>query len=146
MTVGSPTLLATLAIGVLLCAGCAPADDPAPAAAPTAWDAVSATGAFRVRVGPRDGEVPIGRFHDWIIAVTDGSGQPVYPARIGVNGGMPGHGHGMPTQPQVTEYLGDGRYLIEGMKFNMAGAWVLAFGVESDASRDRIEIEIELEI
>ena len=27
--------------------------------------------------------------------------------RIGVDGDMPQHGHGLPTRPQVTDYLGD---------------------------------------
>ena len=125
--------------------GCA--EPPAPEAAPaTTWQAVSPSGAFVVEAGPRDGSAPIGQFHHWTVRVLDAAGEPVYPARIGLSGGMPGHGHGMPSQPQVTDYLGDGRYLIEGMNFNMAGAWVLVFGIEADGRRDRVELEVELDI
>ena len=40
---------------------------------------------------------------------------------------MPEHGHGFPTVPEVTEYLGDGKYLVEGLKFSMPGWWVGQF-------------------
>ncbi len=135
-------------VGVLLFAaalGCAeqPGSESAPA---NTWQATSPSGAFSIETGPRDGSAAIGRFHHWTVRVLDAGGDPVYPARIGISGGMPGHGHGMPSQPQVTEYLGDGRYLIEGMNFNMAGAWVLVFGIEADGRRDRVELELELDI
>ena len=141
-------LRAAALLAVLAAAGCAPQgeSDGHDAGAPTVWNVVSETGAYRVEVGPRRDGVPIGQFHDWAIRLLDAGGKPVYPARIGVSGGMPGHGHGMPTQPQVTEYLGDGRYLIAGMKFNMAGRWVLVFGIESPDARDRVEVDIDLEI
>ena len=34
---------------------------------------------------------------------------------------MPEHNHGFPTAPRVTENLGEGDYLLEGMRFNMGG-------------------------
>lgn len=42
---------------------------------------------------------------------------------------MPDHGHGLPTAPRVTRHLGGGRYLVEGMRFNMSGWWRLKFTV-----------------
>src|SRR4249920_3274177 len=32
------------------------------------------------------------------------------------DGGMPQHGHGLPTRPVVSRELADGTYLMEGMK------------------------------
>jgi hypothetical protein len=47
---------------------------------------------------------------------------------------MPQHGHGLPTKPRVTRALGNGDHLVEGMKFNMGGWWVVKFRVASSAA------------
>jgi hypothetical protein len=51
---------------------------------------------------------------------------------------MPQHGHGFPTQPKVTRELGDGRYLLEGMKFSMPGWWELKLKVDASSGADEI--------
>ena len=40
------------------------------------------------------------------VLVTDASGRPIEGASISVTGGMPEHGHGLPTQPKVRNALG----------------------------------------
>jgi hypothetical protein len=50
------------------------------------------------------------------------NGEPVENATIAVDGDMPEHGHGLPTCPQVTKYLGNGDYLVEG-----EGTQIIAF-------------------
>ncbi len=86
----------------------------------------------------------IGRIEPWIVQLKDPDDRPVYPAQIGVNGGMPGHGHGLPTRPVVTEYLGEGRYRVEGIELSMAGEWVLLFEVRAGTRMDRIQFEIDV--
>lgn len=108
--------------------------------------AVSERGLYRVQVAPRDGPAPLARFHEWTITLTDSDGTPVPSARIAVDGGMPGHGHGLPSQPQVTTHLGEGVYRIEGMLFNMAGAWELVFTIDAPPGRDRVRIEFDLSV
>ena len=66
-------------------------------------------------------------------------------AAIAIAGGMPGHGHGLPTQPQVTEELGGGRYRIEGVKLNMVGAWVIEVFVQTAALRDRLRFDLAID-
>ena len=44
------------------------------------------------------------------VAITDAAGRPVDDATIQVDGGMPHHGHGLPTRPRVTRALGNGLY------------------------------------
>ena len=51
---------------------------------------------------------------------------------IQVSGDMPEHRHGMPTQPQVTQNLGGGDYLVEGMRFQMGGWWAVTFAIDAD--------------
>lgn len=104
------------------------------------WQAVSAKEQFQVETGPRQGRVRIGQFQQWELRLLDNTGKPVYPARISIDGGMPGHGHGLPTRPQITKYLGNGRWQIEGVKLNMAGEWVLVFGVQTENAADRADL------
>lgn len=114
-------------------------------AAHPGWQQASEEGRFVVRFQPQADTITIGRFENWVITVHDDAGKAVYPARIGLAGGMPGHGHGMPTQPQVTEYLGNGRYLVEGMKFNMAGEWVFGITLETPTGRDLVMLAIRVD-
>ena len=72
------------------------------------------------------------------------AGAPVTGAAISIDGGMPQHGHGLPTKPQVTRELGSGDYLVEGMKFNMGGWWVVKFHVTAAAGRDSIAFNLKL--
>lgn len=101
------------------------------------WRATSTNGVFNVVLGPRTGRVSIGKFQVWELRLTDAEGEMVFPARFGIGGGMQGHGHGLPTQPRVTNFLPDGRYVIEGMKFNMAGDWTLYLAVEAEVGPQR---------
>ena len=109
------------------------------------WSQASEKKLFNVVIGPEKGHVPISTFHDWFITIETHDGKPVTNAQIAITGGMPEHMHGMPSQPEVTRNLGNGRYLIEGMKFNMIGRWVLVFGVNTPTAKDNTTFNIELE-
>ena len=111
----------------------------------TLWRSKSENQRFLVEFGPQNGTAKIGAFQNWVVRVLDPERNPVYPARIGLGGGMPGHGHGLPTQPQVTTYLGDGRYLVQGMKLNMAGEWLFVLAVQTPGTRDRAVFEVTVD-
>lgn len=72
--------------------------------------------------------VTINKLHTWTLHVADSAGQPVDNATVAIDGGMPEHNHGMPTQPIVTP-LGSGDYRAEGMKFQMPGWWTVTVTV-----------------
>lgn len=80
----------------------------------------------------------INELHAWQVKVASPAGVPVTGARIQVDGGMPQHGHGLPTRPQVTRELPDGGYLIEGMKFSMTGWWEIKLAIDSPIGADRV--------
>jgi hypothetical protein len=82
--------------------------------------------------------IVINKMHAWEIRLHSPSGEPVPGARISVDGGMPQHGHGFPTRPRVTKDLGDGRYLLEGMKFSMPGWWEIKLKVDGTSGADEI--------
>lgn len=74
--------------------------------------------------------IPLNQMHSWVITLHTPAGEPVENASIQVEGGMPLHDHGLATSPQVTDYLGDGQYLIEGLRFHMPGEWLLEIAIE----------------
>ena len=76
------------------------------------------------------------------VRIADASGRPVDGATIAVDGGMPQHGHGLPTQPRVRRALGGGVYEIEGLRFNMGGWWELKLAIESPAGADRVTFNL----
>lgn len=86
----------------------------------------------------------VGPIHNWTVEVRTADGEPVEHASISIDGGMPQHGHGLPTRPQVTQELGDGRYLVEGMKFNMPGWWVIEIDIDGPAGADAATFNLSL--
>lgn len=103
------------------------------------WQAISGGGNYLVSLAPREQRIPIGRHHDWVLGLTSASGGIVSGARLRLTGGMPGHGHGMPSQPLVTEELRPGQYRVEGMQFNMHGQWQIVIGIDGQAGPDRAD-------
>ena len=78
------------------------------------------------------------------VLVVDARGRPVEGATIKVDGGMPEHSHGLPTQPFVWRSLGAGVYEIEGLRFNMGGWWELKLHITSAAGSDRVTFNLSL--
>jgi hypothetical protein len=92
----------------------------------------------------KDIPLPVNEFHNWIITVKDADNQPVASALFSISGGMPAHGHGLPTQPIVTKYLENGKYLLEGMKFNMNGEWIINIQIIDKKQQDKASIRFEV--
>ena len=99
----------------------------------------SARGAFVVELEPPAMTPAINQIHSWQIRLTDASGVPIAHARITVDGGMPQHGHGLPTQPRVTRELSAGTYLMEGMKFSMSGWWEIRLQIDVAGMSDTVK-------
>lgn len=93
---------------------------------------------FIVTLQPPEKPAAINQIHSWKIKLTSPAGRPVPDARITVDGGMPQHGHGLPTRPQVTQEAADGTYLLEGMKFSMTGWWEIKLSIQSADAADKI--------
>lgn len=102
-------------------------------------------GHFGVSYEPTNTPPPLNQLQTWTLTVTTPDGRPVEGAQITVDGDMPGHGHGLPTQPEVTQDLGEGRYLVEGMKFQMGGWWVVDFIVTAGGMTDQARFNLLLE-
>lgn len=88
--------------------------------------------------------VPLNQIHQWRLMLSDLTAQPISGKNINVRGHMPGHVHGLPTQPKVTKEVEPGVYLVEGMKFQMIGWWVIEFDIPHQGGVDTIKFNVVL--
>lgn len=88
--------------------------------------------------------IQLNTLHRWIITLQTPEGMMIEDANIIFDGGMPQHGHGLPTTPAVTSYLGNGEYLVEGVRFQMPGWWQLNLTVEVDGNVDAFDFNFVL--
>ncbi len=88
--------------------------------------------------------LPINKVHTWTAHIETASGEIVENAKVRIHGGMPAHKHGFPTKPRVNTYVGNGDYLIEGVKFSMPGEWEMRLNIREDKilRRDRVVFKI----
>ena len=83
------------------------------------------------------------KLHSWRMNITNSDGKPISGARVLLDGGMPAHAHGLPSVPKVKAVSSNGDYIIDGMKFNMGGEWLLRFTIIHE-QKDRAQITFEL--
>ena len=105
---------------------------------------VSEHAMFRGTIKPAGDSIPRGKLQTWTLHIETADGAVLDSATITVDGGMPQHGHGLPTKPLVTRHLGQGDHLVEGMKFNMGGWWVVKFRVGTAAATDTLVFNLKL--
>ena len=102
-------------------------------------------GVYEVTYVSKVNPIPVNQMLTWTLHVETADGQPVENASIAVDGDMPQHGHGLPTRPQVARYLGNGDYLVEGLKFHMPGWWVMDFEVTANGQTDQVRFNLMLQ-
>lgn len=93
-------------------------------------------GLYVASLAPDMSPIPVGELHSWTLRLATPGGRAADQATVVIHGGMPQHGHGLPTQPQVTAEPGPGTYRIDGMKFNMAGWWTLTISIKGPQGED----------
>ena len=105
---------------------------------------MTANSAFNVMYKSISGHIRINRIHSWELTVKDADGKPVNNAKISVVGDMPEHGHGLPTQPEVTTVGAEGLYRVDGMKFTMPGWWIVTISVMADGIHDNVSFNLNI--
>lgn len=103
----------------------------------------SAKGVYTAVLEPRE-PLRLRRLQTVAVRVLDAGGRPIDDAAIAIEGGMPEHRHGLPTQPRVTRSLGGGVYEIEGVRFSMGGWWELKLAIDSPAGADSVTFNLDL--
>ena len=91
-----------------------------------------------------DGDLRPRRMQTVRVVIRDGNGGAIDGAAIRIDGGMPQHGHGLPTRPRVTRNLGNGAYEVEGVRFNMGGWWEFKVVIETATGSDTITFNLNL--
>lgn len=103
----------------------------------------TAKGTYAVAIEPEAGTFTQNEMHSWVLTVKTPAGEAVTGAKVAIDGGMPQHGHGLPTAPQAAE-VGEGRYKIEGVRFNMSGWWELKFAITAAQGEDDVVFNLTL--
>ena len=109
-----------------------------------ALTAMSESGDYRFTLYSQASPIPLKKIHSWILKVETKSGEPIEKAKLFVFGGMPQHQHGFPTKPRIKKYLGEGKYLVEGIKFSMPGYWEMRFNMKLTRIPERVIFKINL--
>ncbi len=109
------------------------------------WSAVSDDGQVAGELAPESGAIEVGAFQTWILDLRNRDGDPISGADVSIGGGMPQHGHGLPTEPRVTGEPVPGRYRIEGMKLNMYGDWIFEVLVQTPRFTGRLRFPVHVD-
>jgi len=105
---------------------------------------MSENGSFKATYKSDIEPIPVNKIHGWTLKLETPDGKPVKDAEISIDGDMPEHGHGLPTQPEVTQELGGGEYLVEGMKFSMPGWWNMKFIIKTRHAEESVMFNLLL--
>lgn len=136
-------LVAAALVAVSLLQGCMLFSKP-PADLDYSRTRASESGRYRATIKPEGDSIPTGKLQRWTLHLETVGGVAIDSVKIAVDGGMPQHGHGLPTKPRVTRDLGNGDHLVEGMKFNMGGWWVVKFRVNAAPGADSLVFNLSL--
>ena len=104
----------------------------------------SEQGKYIISLHCNNSPIPLRKIHSWTVHIETPDGKPVENAKVFVFGGMPMHNHEFPTIPRIKTNLGNGDYLVEGIKFSMIGHWEMHFNIEQENKRDRVIFKIHM--
>ena len=112
---------------------------------PARLERTGESGLYRVAIAPEGGAIPLRTMHAWVVEVATVAGEPFSPTRLAFDGGMPQHGHGLPSAPRVTRSVGAGQFLVEGVKFHMGGDWTLRVEVVGPSGADVAVFHVQVD-
>lgn len=137
---GLPLAVAIIAVSLTVtAAGARPRD------LNLALDRRSDEDVFQIAMVSGQVPIPTSKVHFWSVHLSGAGGAPVFGATIKIDGGMPEHGHGLPTAPRAEAAATPGDYVIKGMKFSMPGWWVLKLDIRApDGRTDKITFNLIL--
>ncbi len=104
----------------------------------------SAKGRYAVTLLSAKSPIPINEWLDFAIQLERRDGAAVVLRELALDGGMPAHGHGLPTTPTVLRGQADGAFVATGVRFNMAGRWELRVLIVDDQGGDVAMFPVEV--
>jgi cytochrome c peroxidase len=110
----------------------------------------SVNGRYRVSVRPGSRPVRMNEWQEWLIHIARRDGAPLSLREVALDGGMPAHGHGLPTAPTVAAAGPSGTFAARGVRFNMAGRWELRVLIAdregADAASFPVDVQLEADV
>ena len=105
-------------------------------------DIPSHNGVYRASLVPSSD--PAGQLESrvWTIAVETAIGAPVEDATLALETWMPDDDAAHATRPRVTGYLGDGRYRVEGVRFDQRGWWNVRLEIVAPGGTDSLAFNL----
>lgn len=91
------------------------------------WD--TGDGSYSVHLDEVPAALESGTMQSWCVRVTDAKGKSARNIKLSFTGGMPQHGHGLPSVPATSAGKGKCPYRIDGIEFHMPGVWLIGFDI-----------------
>jgi hypothetical protein len=105
-------------------------------------DIPSHNGAYRASMILARHDVSRNRATSWTVEVRTASGAPVGDAALSLESWMPDDDRVGTVWPRVTSYVGDGRYRIEGLRFDRHGWWNVRLQISAAGGTDSLAFNL----
>ena len=105
-------------------------------------DVPSHNGAYRASLVPSSDAAGQLESRVWTIAVETAIGAPVVDATLALEIWMPDDDAVHATRLRVTGYLGDGRYRVEGVRFDRRGWWNVRLQIAAPGGTDSLAFNL----
>lgn len=102
------------------------------------------SGDIRIKISGHRNFMALNKIQHWNVELTTLRNTPIATAKLFVDGGMPAHAHGLPTEPMV-KHVKNNVYQIKGLKFSMAGVWVLFIDINTEDIAYKLTLEFDLQ-
>ena len=99
---------------------------------------------LQIQAQPQLQPLAINQMHSWTLSLKTADGKAAEGLTITVQGGMPEHDHGLPTQPAIVAETAPGEYSLQGVRFHMPGLWQLNIEISAKDWVDSAVIELSL--
>jgi hypothetical protein len=97
---------------------------------------------YRASLVPSSDPADRSRSTTWTVKVETAAGTPVGDATLALESWMPEDDRVAAVRPRVTRYVGDGRYHVEGIRFNRRGWWNVRLQVARRGATDSLAFNL----
>ena len=102
----------------------------------------SHNGLYRASLVPPSDRADRSTSTTWTVRVETAAGAPVGDATLALESWMPENDRVPAARPRVTRYMGDGRYHVEGLRFDRRGWWNVRLQVARPLATDSLAFNL----
>ncbi len=89
---------------------------------------------------------PLHKMHHWHLKLKSLNDVALSGAQIDISGETLDHPHALPTSPRITKEIEPGHYILDGIKFDRQGDWLLKLSIQANNVRDSISFKIPVDV